>query len=77
MVRTTMALMTGSPLDDRVTVARLLKLWTFATSSILASRVEGVGNIHRQIALELVACVLELSADEPQTFNVQRSRPTC
>ena len=69
--------MRGSTLDGRVTLARLLKLWAFSTPSILASRVEGVGNIHRQIVLDLVACVLELSADKLQTFNVQGSRPTC
>ena len=70
MVRTTMVLVRGSELDGKVTAARLLKLWALATPSILASSVEGVGNLHRQITSELVACVLELSADKPRTFNM-------
>ena len=71
MVRTTMVLVRGSELDGKVTAARLLELWALATPSILASSVEGVGNLHRQITSELVACVLELSADKPRTFNIR------
>ena len=32
--------------------------------------VEGVENLYRQIISKLVACVLELSADKPRTFNM-------
>ena len=49
MVRTTTTLARGSELDGKVTAARLLELWALATFSILASSVEGVGNLHRQI----------------------------
>ena len=55
-----------------MTAARLLELWALATPSILASSVEAVGNLHRQITSELVACVLELSADKPRTFNLHK-----
>ena len=65
MVRTTMVLVRGSECDGKVTAARLLELWALATPSILASSVEGVGNLHRQITSELVACVLKLSAKKP------------
>ena len=82
MVRTTMALVRGNELDSKVTAARLLELWAPATPSILASSVEGVENFYRQITSELVACVLELSADKLRTFNirltyVQQRGPTC
>ena len=65
MVRTKMVLVRGSELDGKVTAARLLELWALATPSVLASSVEGVRNLHRQITSELIACVLELSADKP------------
>ena len=70
MVRTNMALVRSSELDGKVTTARLLEYCALATPSILASSVEGVGSFHRQIASELVVCVLELSADKPRTFNI-------
>ena len=70
MVRTTMGLVRGSGLDGKVTAARLLELWALATTSILATSVEGLGNLHRQITPELVACVLELSADKSRTFII-------
>ena len=49
MVRTTIVLVRGSEFDGKVTAGRLLELWALATPSILASSVEGVGNLHRQI----------------------------
>ena len=48
-----------------MTAARLLELWALAIPSILASSVRSVGNLHKQITSDLVACVLELSADKP------------
>ena len=58
-----MVLVRGSKRDGKVTAARLLELQALATPSILTSGVEGVENLHRQITSELVACVLEFSAD--------------
>ena len=49
MVRTAMVLVRGCELDGKLTAARLLEPWALATPSILASSVEGVGNLHRQI----------------------------
>ena len=71
LVKFTMELVRGSELDGTVTAVRLLELWVLATPTIPAAPTNRVAGFYRQIASELVMCLLEPVVEKLPSFNVR------
>ena len=71
VVKSTLSAVKGGELNGKVTAARLLQLWALATPSILFTNGDRAGELHRQIALQLVDRVLETVTDKPRTLHIR------